>query len=195
MYNNTMLPNLISFCRLLSTPFIVYFIMGGMDLWAFGLFIVASLSDAVDGAIARNYNAQSSLGMVLDPIADKVLILSTVIALGVYGPIPWALVFCIIFRDAAIVLGGVSLLRYGPPSHVQAQLLGKLHSFTVFLLICMVLLPEGRFTTFVVSPFYQSVVIPFMIGVAYFMTFASGASYGVRWYRLRSRSQDDSNEG
>ena len=77
------LPNLITLARILCVPMVVWAITSGQMLIAFLLFLVAGVSDAVDGYLAKRFNMASELGAYLDPLADKALIVSIYVALGI----------------------------------------------------------------------------------------------------------------
>jgi hypothetical protein len=82
------IPNSITLARLFMVPFAVYAILEGQYVAAFWIFIVAGLSDGVDGYLAKRLGQQSRLGACLDPIADKTLLVATFLALGYIGWIP-----------------------------------------------------------------------------------------------------------
>ncbi|HTC19032.1 MAG TPA: CDP-alcohol phosphatidyltransferase family protein, partial [Stellaceae bacterium] len=98
-------PNIISLARLLSAPLGVWFILNHDLTGAFWLFVAAGLSDAVDGFIAKHFNQSSELGELLDPIADKALIVSLFVTLGLAGDLPTWLVILVVFRDLLIIGG------------------------------------------------------------------------------------------
>ena len=106
------IPNVISFARLLGVPVFLWLVLGVDstvgDWWAVGLLLAAGLSDWLDGKIARALNQQSRLGQLLDPAADRLYIVATVIALAVRTIIPWWLVAVLAVRE--LVLGVVLLL-------------------------------------------------------------------------------------
>jgi cardiolipin synthase len=106
------IPNVISFARLLGVPVFLWLVLGVDstvgDWWAVGLLLAAGLSDWLDGKIARALNQQSRLGQLLDPAADRLYIVATVIALAVRAIIPWWLVAVLAVRE--LVLGVVLLL-------------------------------------------------------------------------------------
>ncbi len=102
------IPNLITLARILLVPVVVWAIAGGHMLLAFALFLAAGISDAVDGFLAKRFGMQSELGRYLDPLADKVLIVSIYVSLGVSGAIPQWLVILVVSRDLMIV-GAVML--------------------------------------------------------------------------------------
>jgi cardiolipin synthase len=105
------IPNVLTSSRIILTPAIGYFIWNGMQLHAFSCFIVAALTDLVDGLIARHMNQCSEIGAILDPVADKLLLTTCFVALYHVDLMPIWLVGSFIFRDIAL-LGGGLLLRY-----------------------------------------------------------------------------------
>ena len=104
------LPNLISLGRLLLVPLAISLILDGEYWAAFWVFVVAGISDALDGFIAKRFDRRTRLGALLDPLADKVLLVSVYVTLGVAGQI-WAwLVVLVVFRDIMII-GGFLLIQ------------------------------------------------------------------------------------
>ncbi len=103
-----MLPNIISLLRLLLVPLIIGFVAN--EQWQFALygFVIAGVSDALDGYIARNYNLRTELGSYLDPLADKALLVSMFVTLGVLGLFPFWLVMLVVTRDI-LIIGGILL--------------------------------------------------------------------------------------
>lgn len=105
------LPNWITFGRILCVPFVVYTLLTNQPVSALIFFVVAAVSDALDGFIARYTKTRSKLGAYLDPLADKLLFLGTFLTLGYLNIIPLWLIVLSIYRDLTIVLG-VGLLKY-----------------------------------------------------------------------------------
>src|SRR2546425_5730035 len=97
------LPNLITIARILLVPVIVWAITSDQMLFAFILFLAAGLSDAVDGFLAKRFGMTSEFGSYLNPLADKALIVSIYIALGVSDALPRWLVILVVSRDIMIV--------------------------------------------------------------------------------------------
>jgi len=102
------LPNIISFARLCAVPFAIWFVLHAHYGTAFTLFVLAGISDAVDGWLARRRGG-SVLGSILDPLADKALMVGMYVTLAVIGQVPDWLAMLVVFRDLLIV-GGVVLL-------------------------------------------------------------------------------------
>jgi cardiolipin synthase len=133
------IPNLITLFRILLVPVIVWAITAGEMPLAFGLFLAAGLSDAVDGFLAKRFGMTSELGAYLDPLADKALIVSIYVALGIAGALPRWLVILVVSRDIMIV--GAVMLSWlmGNPVTVKPLLVSKLNTVAQIVLACMVL--------------------------------------------------------
>jgi len=122
------IPNLISFARLLGVPVFLWLVLGvdtsTGDWWAVGLLIASSAWDWLDGKIARALNQQTRLGQLLDPAADRLYIVATVIALAVRSIIPWWLVGLLAARELlmAVVLWQVRRQGWGA---LQVSFIGK----------------------------------------------------------------------
>ena len=108
------LPNLITMARILCVPLIVWAITSGHMLPAFLLFLAAGISDAVDGFLAKRFNMSSELGALLDPLADKALIVSIYVSLGITEALPRWVVILVVSRDILIVGGFLLALADGP---------------------------------------------------------------------------------
>jgi cardiolipin synthase len=122
------IPNLISVARLLGVPVFVWLLLGVNtptgDWWAVGLLIAAGFSDWLDGKIARALNQQSRLGQLLDPAADRLYIVATMIALAVRGTIPWWLVAVLAARELLMAVVIAILRRHGWAA-LQVSFVGK----------------------------------------------------------------------
>lgn len=97
------IPNFITVLRIILVPAIVYLLITGNVLAAFWLFLLAGVSDGVDGYIAKRFSQRTVLGSYLDPLADKMLLVSIYLALGVRGDLPVWFVILVVSRDLLIV--------------------------------------------------------------------------------------------
>jgi len=97
------LPNIITLARILLVPVTIWLIVSGEFGFAFLVFISAGIGDGIDGFIARRYNMKTQLGAYLDPLADKVLLVSIYISLGFLQHMPAWLVILVASRDVLIV--------------------------------------------------------------------------------------------
>jgi cardiolipin synthase len=99
------LPNALTLLRILCIPLLVTVLIYGMHRAALAVFVLAAVTDALDGLIARLYNMQTPLGQFLDPLADKFLLVTSYILFSIYGWVPAWLTIIIISRDMIVVVG------------------------------------------------------------------------------------------
>ncbi len=134
-------PNLISLLRLALVPVFAVLIVRGEDVWALGVLAVSGISDWLDGFIARQFDQVSKLGKVLDPAADRLFILVTLVALVWRDAIPLWLVLALVTRDVllACLMPFLARQRYGPlPVHFA----GKAGTFALLYAFPLLLLAE-----------------------------------------------------
>lgn len=134
------IPNLLSLFRLLLIPVFLVLLVNRLYLWALLVLVISSLTDFVDGYVARHFNQVSRVGQLLDPAADRLFIFSTLIGLAWTGFIPWWLAGVIFARELLLLIVGVMLANhgYGP---LPVHHLGKMGTFA--LLTAMPLLVLG----------------------------------------------------
>lgn len=152
----------------------VLFLILDEYLLALGIFFVAGLSDGVDGFLAKRYGWKSRLGSVLDPLADKTLLLATFITLGALSLIPLWLVGLIILRDALIVGWAAAYQAITQRLEVRPNLFSKLNTVVQILLALAVMFFEG--TDF--SWYGMQVVL---VGLVFATTILSGTIYLIEW--------------
>ena len=134
------LPNFITFIRILLIPAFVIAILYGRYPEAAAFFIAAGISDALDGWIARTWNQRSELGVLLDPLADKCLMITSFVLFGSFGWVPLWLALTLIGRDLVVVLGWVLVSRVYGLSEVSPTMAGKTAIASEMILISYVLL-------------------------------------------------------
>lgn len=173
------LPNLVTLLRLALAPFVVLAIVHHQFGRALALLAAAGVTDGLDGLLARKLKAESRFGAYADPIADKVLLSATYLALGFDGAVPWWLVALIFGRDLLILaLAGAALLltsyREFPPS-----IWGKISTFVQILTAVGVL----------VSGWWTELAMPTapLIWAAAAATVWSGAGYFLRAAQMARR--------
>ena len=169
-------PNFITIARLLGVPLIVWLMIADRFLAATLLFVVAGISDAADGFIAKRFGAASELGAYLDPIADKALLVSVFVTLGFSGALPAWIIVLVVSRDLFII--GAMLLAYmlSHPMAVHPLWVSKMNTVAQIVLIGFVLADRSGF------PVYDTVVRVSVLAVAV-LTVASAAAYLVAWIR------------
>jgi len=134
------LPNILTLTRVLMIPFFVIFIINKHFGWALITFVIAGITDGVDGLIARITHQRTELGAYLDPIADKLLLFSAFITLAIIEVIPSWLVVIVITRDVIILVGFLVMLLTDYHPKINPSLLSKMTTVFQILTIVLVLL-------------------------------------------------------
>lgn len=137
------LPNLITMARLCAVPFTVWLMLHGRLDIAFWMFVAAGVSDGVDGWLARVRNARSALGAILDPMADKLLLVCVYVTLAAIGVLPDWLALLVVFRDLVIVGGVLALWMLGEPPAIRPMMLSKANTALQLALAAVALLLAG----------------------------------------------------
>jgi len=172
------LPNLITFMRLALAPFLILVLKDGHYLEALQVFLLAGFSDALDGFIAKRFGFVSQLGAILDPLADKVLLVSAYVMLALQGLVPFWLVLAVTFRDALIVAGYLIYTSLYGPVQMRPSALSKLNTFLQIVLVIF-LLSEQAFLFH--APYLQLWLIFGVLATI----IASGAHYLWTWGVVR----------
>ena len=179
------LPNLITLSRLMSVPLMIWLIVSQRFGIAFCVFVAAGASDALDGYIAKRFDCRTRLGALLDPAADKALLSSVYVALGIAELLPNWLVILVVFRDMTIIGGFVLLQTIAAPRKFDPLYISKLNTLLQIALVGFVLgrlgagFGDGAFTTILVAMTAMTTVL-------------SGLSYLVRWARILSGAEQAS---
>jgi len=134
------IPNTLTIARILIIPVFISTIIYKRYEYSLYLFIIAALTDLFDGLFARLKNQKTALGMILDPLADKFLLVTVFIILTVYGWIPKWLTITVISRDIIIVTGWLLLYLIAGVSKVEPSLLGKTTIWVQSMIIAYILL-------------------------------------------------------
>jgi cardiolipin synthase len=137
------LPNLITLGRVILVPVVFWLLITGQTELAFFAFILAGISDAVDGYLAKTFGWKTELGAYLDPLADKLLIVSIFLALGVDGKLPLWLVIAVVSRDILIVIAVMLSWVLGNPMRIRPLVVSKANTVVQIVLAATVLADEG----------------------------------------------------
>lgn len=172
-----LLPNILSLGRMLMTP--VVCILLWRQAWGAALawLLAAALTDLLDGWLARRQGWRSSLGALLDPLADKVLVISVAATLWLLALLPGWLLLLIVLRDA-VIMGGAAAWRWNT-GELQGEplMLGKLA--TLMLLVLLLITPASR----LLAPPGETVLLPGMHWLVAFLLILSGGAYVRTWWR------------
>jgi cardiolipin synthase len=182
------IPNLITILRFLLVPAVVLAMLNMRWDWAFAGFLVAGISDGVDGFIARRFNQQSKLGAYLDPMADKVLLVSVFVVMGFIGQLPLWLVVTMVSRDALIICAVLLSTVMAHPVEVKPLYVSKANTAAQIVLAAVVL---GELAL----GLHLDPLRPALILLSGVLTVASAAAYLVAWLRHMSGYGEGSTPG
>ena len=169
--------------RLLSVPIVVYLILQSYYEWAFWLFVIAGISDALDGFIAKNMDMETVLGSYLDPLADKVLLVGVYLTLGQQGLIDDLVVVLVVFRDVMIIGGAFLLVVFRQQNGIRPVMVSKLNTAAQILLVTLVLAEAGPDFA---GGWFSLLISNFVIAT----TVASGGWYMVAWGRQMANMEN-----
>jgi cardiolipin synthase (CMP-forming) len=170
------IPNLITLARILLVPIVVWAITAGEMRIAFILFLAAGISDAVDGFLAKRFGMATDLGAYLDPLADKAMLVSIYVALGIAQAIPRWLVILVVSRDIMIVSAVILSWLVDKPVKLKPLLVSKLNTVAQIALACVVMAALG-------FRFNADEVIVLLTALVTALTLLSIASYVGAWVR------------
>lgn len=135
------IPNGLSLLRLVLVPVFVVLLVGRHDGWAFAVLVLSSASDYLDGNLARRWGQVTRLGQVLDPFADRLTILTTLLGLAYRDLVPWWLVAVLIARDVTMLVTLPFLARVGH-GVLPVHFLGKAGTFCLMYAFPLILLSQ-----------------------------------------------------
>lgn len=166
-------PNALTVARLLIVPLFGYLVLGVTQTqsaqWAGAtIFLIAAITDLIDGVWARKYGLVTNFGKIADPIADKALIGTALVALSITGEIPWWVTGVILFREVAITIMRFWVINHGV---IPASRGGKVKTVSQIIAIVAYLIPV---------PGWVEVVAQMSLGVALAMTIVTGIDYAVK---------------
>jgi len=170
------IPNIITILRILLVIPVVMLLLERQYGAALLLFALAGISDGVDGFLAKRFGWQSRLGSILDPLADKLLLVCAFLSLAWLVLIPLALVVAVMLRDLMIVLGVIALhYRYGR-FEMQPTRVSKVNTFFQIVLVLAVVFYHGEFARI-------PGIVDALVYIVWATTLISGANYVWIWGR------------
>jgi cardiolipin synthase (CMP-forming) len=177
------IPNFLSLLRIILVPVIVIFLIQGLYAKALIVFVIAGLTDALDGAVARLLNKQTELGSFLDPLADKILLSTCFIFLSIYGPIPKEVTVIVISRDLIILLGIAILSMMSVTYEIKPVFVSKvtttLQIATVFIALLL------KTSTYDIISYNWFIILSWLTTV---FTIISGLIYIIKGIKFVNRA-------
>ena len=170
------LPNSITLVRVILIPFFVGLMVYGYYRPALLVFVVACCTDAIDGAIARMTDTRTELGAFLDPMADKLLIVSSFVTLAILAKLPIWLVIIVVSRDIILALGSIVIYVTGHDLAIRPSIMGKATTFLQFLAVSLtlVLIAYGMRSEYLLILYWTTAAF----------TVASGTQYVLRGMKI-----------
>lgn len=180
------IPNIISLLRIALVIPVVYLLIQREFSFALVLFFIAGISDGLDGYLAKRNNWTSRLGSILDPLADKLLLVFSYFALGWLGEIPMWLVVAVVIRDLIIVVGAIAYHELIGEYDMTPTWVSKANTFFQIVLVLIVVFSAGAYML-------PEVVIDGLVIIVAITTVASGFNYVWVWGRRAIASHRDNN--
>lgn len=184
------IPNILTYIRLLCVPVFIWLMLdasiGNFNVYiAFGIFVFASVTDVLDGYIARKFNMVSDIGKVTDPLADKLLQVSTMICLAIIGQLHYAFVLVLLLKELYMVLGGVVILKVFKSNYtIEANKWGKIATLVNSVGIIMSFFHKPEFKNL----YYIDWAI---VGVGALLAIYAAAQYTVNFVKYRKTELND----
>lgn len=172
------LPNTITLARISVVPFLFFLLMSPGPFWSLvlaALFVIASITDLLDGFIARKYNLITTMGKFLDPLADKLIVNTAMILMIPIGRIDAWIVVMIIMRD--LIVDGIRSIASSEGIYIQASVLGKQKTLAQIIAVTALMI---HYPFFGLDAHFVGTVVLY---VALLLTIYSGLDYFVKFYR------------
>ena len=179
MFSARYIPNFITGARIIFVPCLIWMLFQSHYERALILVLLMGLSDALDGFLARCYDWKTTLGSYLDPIADKVMLLSAYLTFAILGWVPWWLSGLIIARDVVLLIGAVCYHLSTRQLKMDPLALSKINTFAQIILAVSLIYAQ-------VGPLSPQ-IISVLITIVACTTLASGSQYVVEWSRRAAR--------
>lgn len=170
------IPNSITLIRIILTPLFVFFLAKGQGSWALVVFTVAGLTDALDGFLARAWGQRTVLGSYLDPLADKLLLITCFISLSYYGKIPPWITIIALSRDLFLVLGSLAIYWLTKSLKIKPTVWSKI---TTCLQLAVIFQALAGYLWPVPSWLFS-----ITLGLTAFFTIFSGMHYILRGFKM-----------
>jgi len=167
------IPNLLSLLRIILVPIIVIFLIQDEYVKALIVFVLAGLTDALDGTLARLLNQQTELGAFLDPLADKVLLSTSFIALSIFRLIPGWLTVIVISRDLIILIGIMTLSMMSVKYEIKPIFVSKITTALQIITVFLALLLK----TVMLDIIHHYDIVTILAWITAFFTILSGLMY------------------
>lgn len=169
------IPNFLSFVRIFSVPVFIWMVLNHHYLWALSLFVLAAITDALDGYLAKKWNQITEIGKFLDPLADKILLISSFVTLTVNGLIPLWITLIVVTRDLVIIIGALVFQVLTGSLRIEPLNISKINTVLQIIFIIIILWGDNY-------PFPHW-LINSLLAIVTITTLFSGLFYILIWTR------------
>lgn len=176
-------PNLITMIRIILTPIFVIYLINDQLITGLVVLIICGVSDGVDGLVARLFNQKSRLGTFLDPLADKLILVSAFVTLSIRDFLPSWLTVVVISRDLMIFMGVIVLYLNGIALNIKPAISSKITTCLQFITLIMVLSKEY------LSPYTE--YYHYVYYLTAFFTIISFLQYLYQWFQMMGEKQEN----
>jgi cardiolipin synthase len=166
-------PNMITVCRFVLIPIYIIVFANGYLITSFFIVIVAGITDVLDGYIARTQGLITPLGEMLDPLADKCMMIVVILSLLISGYIPWFAAIAFFIRDIGMIIGS-AIYHFRGKKTVPANTMGKITTFLYYIAILLIVFEID----FAIPYFWFVIVFSFITSAIYIGKFKSLNSSG-----------------
>lgn len=175
------IPNLITIARILAVPFFIWLLVDQHFERALLVLLILGLSDALDGFLARCYGWKTTLGAYLDPIADKIMLLSIFLTFALMGWVPWWLTLLVVARDILLMLGAIYYHLVTRQLSMEPLSISKINTFMQITLAVSLVYNQ----VINVNDFFLNIMMTLVVST----TLMSGFEYVTRWYQRANKIQ------
>jgi cardiolipin synthase len=160
------LPNILTIFRFALIPVFLLAFFDGNHLFAFEVVVLAALTDVADGYIARKYNLITEVGKMLDPLADKCMVITVILSLAIKDIIPWPAAALIFSRDILMILSA-TFFHFNGKQNVPANVFGKITTILFYIVLWMLFFEIPHAVTFL----YTVILFSFVTTAVYAIEF------------------------
>ncbi len=186
--NFSQVPNLLTVSRIVAAPILILMLKDRDYGLALAVFLLAGLSDALDGWIAKRFGHTSRFGAILDPVADKILLMTSYVMLMILDHLPFWLVLTVVFRDLLIVGGYLVYTSMVGPVQMHPSRISKFNTLMQIVLILAVLVQEA-------AGWHSRLLIEVLMYAVLITTVASGVHYVWVWGVQRESKSGSRGDG
>ena len=179
MIGANQIPNLLTICRILVIFPTLWFLYFSQFREAFYLLVIAGISDALDGYLARAFDWKTRLGSILDPVADKILIASCFLVLAIQAKLPTWVAVVVLGRDLVIFSGAIAYRILYKELEIAHTMISKINTAFQFIALTVILLFLANFPAF--TTYLQPLLDPFLFFALAALGMLSGIQYVVVW--------------